>query len=1289
MIDDTHVTKTRGSSFYQSLKMQVKTTETRRMNGQRENLLLAKTKPKNKVTTEDGVELDIRPIVEFDKEIISKISSSKENSRATPFVNPNPGDYLLKHTQSTSGIASKTSLELKKRYLLGNDNLGSGLMKSGSASALDSKFKSFHNNISEYQKLLHPAPDLNSQKLINAVQPSQFPSSFNTTSHTHSSENIISDENNFKLNIIKVNNSQKLGKPDFSSSNADEVKNYKNLIENAEDLTEIKDSILNSEQLTNNNSRDITPTNEMPNFAISKQYYNSENDYRCRSPAHETSIIVPEISWITKDKEDKAGTDLETDSLSMTSESSTENLIDNQYNQLISRSPSLEISGSNKFVPQIEVTGIGGELMQIDSLMVNDSDGNDEGTENKIDEYVSVEDKNINEVNQVHPFTQKPSHYGQQSFETSDNNMINKFTEPNKQKPLTDFGSESKIITAAKVVNSEYCSDSDSANEITTALTETELSDWAVDDAVSENIVDVEYSINSEFLNSLKHKKSKMFKNAGKWRKDSTVLIAKVEDFDDLGISHVCGKRIDNNVEQSSVASLNNRQNLDIENIEFMDSASDGSCIENAVAATDTPIMQNKGYVQFVDNDFVTKSDLSQNTSTIAISEVMHPINLAVIDNSRKDVDYIEQGACVLGNDIKENMESCNEGGMVKNSLYCDKELPKLISSIEKSVIDDKLDENKIDRSFNNSDYEKYENLDHDDDSLVLVESAADTTTSDLLTIMTTPMETPSNPDKTWTNEICNTININDGAFCNPITNLIDNSDQMKTLDDKYDANWRSQENSKAYHDYIQTVKDRTAGFGNLRDSIDVRKSRRQSKSNINIIDNAPKQISSDCNQASIANSKNMTQEKANGKIENNYNSPTTLKKLEEITKERVKQKDLIHNLVMDKLQNKKMLNAEKRLNRCRTRSSFSPSSGIMKSDAIVSTTLKKYADDVESKCKTDKGNSYDKSLSINQMSSSYNLQKSPTDSAIMKPLNADSMLYQLSNVNSPIKHHCELHHSYSSCADPNCQNSHKMESTPLTSFKKLSQHKSIRPLSVHSSFKIKTSTRNAPSASLPDTPLTNPEAFSVPDLTKKINEELFCTPVAPPRLKRDDDLRKTTEKLRQDAKLRAHIKSNEDLGLSPEDKYLILKQKINKKSVGDDHNEYKGQESLTEQSFDGDLRSRIKMVQDTNRPSSTSTIYSSISHDSAKDKSVDSSPKTSGFYTSDPNVSSASHKTDIEKKTKVKDRERRKSIIQAVSDFFHKKISHSNPSSPIKEGKLRGIYSSQKSKDISKVIQN
>lgn len=80
------------------------------------------------------------------------------NERPKPLINPNRGDYLLNRTQSTEGIASKISLELKKKYLLGSSAVPGSIRKSGSAVTLDTKFKSLIDQISEQQKLLNPAP---------------------------------------------------------------------------------------------------------------------------------------------------------------------------------------------------------------------------------------------------------------------------------------------------------------------------------------------------------------------------------------------------------------------------------------------------------------------------------------------------------------------------------------------------------------------------------------------------------------------------------------------------------------------------------------------------------------------------------------------------------------------------------------------------------------------------------------------------------------------------------------------------------------------------------------------------------------------------------------------------------------------------------------------------------------------------------------------------------------------------------------------------------------------------
>lgn len=59
----------------------------------------------------------------------------------------------------------------------------------------------------------------------------------------------------------------------------------------------------------------------------------------------------------------------------------------------------------------------------------------------------------------------------------------------------------------------------------------------------------------------------------------------------------------------------------------------------------------------------------------------------------------------------------------------------------------------------------------------------------------------------------------------------------------------------------------------------------------------------------------------------------------------------------------------------------------------------------------------------------------------------------------------------------------------------------------------------------------------AVPLSTPQRSAELdFRTPVAPPRAKHEE-ARRTAERARQDARERARLKSDEDLGLSPEDR--------------------------------------------------------------------------------------------------------------------------------------------------------
>ncbi|XP_050683955.1 uncharacterized protein LOC126978884 [Leptidea sinapis] len=65
-------------------------------------------------------------------------------------------DYPLSRTKSAGGLATKRALELKRKYLLGEPS-PPAVRKSESTSQLDTKLEAFRFNITEFQKMLHPA----------------------------------------------------------------------------------------------------------------------------------------------------------------------------------------------------------------------------------------------------------------------------------------------------------------------------------------------------------------------------------------------------------------------------------------------------------------------------------------------------------------------------------------------------------------------------------------------------------------------------------------------------------------------------------------------------------------------------------------------------------------------------------------------------------------------------------------------------------------------------------------------------------------------------------------------------------------------------------------------------------------------------------------------------------------------------------------------------------------------------------------------------------------------------
>lgn len=262
----------------------------------------------------------------------SVLSSSRDHSK-----NIRPG-YELNKTASTEGIASKKSLELKKRYLLGGENSdGNKIMKSGSTSILDTKLRSFHSNISECQKLLNAKP--RSPPITAKVE------TVNTVLIENLNRSPISNSTTHLENIEIIN------KPNLSVSDSkDELK--VGLFDN--DMIDLTlDSPAKSDKTIIAPDISVRVKEVIPDI-ISHVKVESSDDVR------ETSFAVPSrMSW----KTDKNG-------IHSTTETSSTSSLEDIHHCILQSTTTTTTSPSEQIVPRLEIRDTSGELMQIDSLMI-------------------------------------------------------------------------------------------------------------------------------------------------------------------------------------------------------------------------------------------------------------------------------------------------------------------------------------------------------------------------------------------------------------------------------------------------------------------------------------------------------------------------------------------------------------------------------------------------------------------------------------------------------------------------------------------------------------------------------------------------------------------------------------------------------------------------------------------------------------------------------------------------------------------------------------------------------
>jgi hypothetical protein len=800
---------------------------------------------------------------------------------------------------------------------------------------------------------------------------------------------------------------------------------------------------------------------EMTARSATEQQPEEEFECRPRSPAHETSIVVPEIPWktvpsdtschISGDDNYDDDDDIVTDSLS--SDSIDSDLEDGESEHK-SKLSSIGIV-HERTPPRVEIHDSTGELMTEASVEERPKTDKSSGGIMKPSEIILPQP--IECVSHI------------DSTDEGDKRTTETPVSEHKRYSMTSDRSSPSTPPSTRGDDSESYH-----NEAT--LADTELSDWAhdADVVVSEDLEDVEFSIDPHYVTVRRHRKPKTIRRNG-GELSTSARIARSEDFDfDDDPGHVCGinKRIKDEQElnQDIPSATTSHLLTNVDNIEFMDTGGEESESDDVVGAKNEALLHNSGYVQFV--NVIDDEDLSTpvvETPTIAHELLSTPIPPSlVLSECERDSDSLE------AMDVLSQVEAVNRE-MLAASAGEDEE-----SSLQPEGT-----------------------------------TTEETTTSEIVTVKDSPIDVPQS-------ETCG----GDDVFYTPVQ-----EPTRSTNETPVDAVTSSDDpTGTAYEEYVHRLQDRISPFSNVRDSIDVRKSRRRNKG----VQHQPK------TQELIVEESESTS--VSPLVGSSFNSPGISRKLEAISRERSKQKDLIHEMVMDKLMSQKKSPQEKKGKRL--------SRGPLNSFTEPQT------------CQPDTGVSSERLAGLPKQ-----VPETPGDVKTMTKIKIHEDIV-LPSPAVETKTDSEQHHSvhqnlevpFADDLTPAVEVTEQFY-TPMTSFKESSflQFRQ-RPLSVHSSFRCgehaKGSVSQRNSSCLPKTPLTNPEAFSLPDIRKALfntSVEMLKTPVVPARTRKEEAKRTIErERVREEARIRAQLKTDEELGLSPEDYIKMLRQKVPKRHASD-----------------------------------------------------------------------------------------------------------------------------------------
>ncbi|XP_074115699.1 molecule interacting with CasL isoform X3 [Cotesia typhae] len=1103
-INDCFVRKTRGQ-YIEPKKVQVKSKIISPVNG--------KVKPDEKNDTGSTNKTSI---------IKTNNSLRPVNINAVPLVNPRKGDYLLNRTHSTEGIASKLSLELKKRYLLGGTVLGGTVMKSGSTSNVDTKLRNFTDTISQHQKLLNPAPEPSPTMQAFLQGTNKLRSTSNIPLSPISSTELLTRSPLKTVKLPEIDKSKdrqnytRIPLPDLiKETNVMKAKIDPNTTctESSKQVDIIENDV--KEEKGVNEFKMAEKVSELVEEVHKEKIYENqeiESNKESKINLPEISADVIQVNWnkISINKKDNSTDDSEMDSDSLSSNSKMNLNVDNNKEQ-----KDEETHRNFSSCSQIRDTP--------ENVLIDDKEDNYKNEDtgmtfepDSIECVMNVRDE-INEerVNSVEP-SRSINVWSRSSNNDNKNSVYdietvnNNFKQVDLKEIYSSISNCSSPTSLASIISNKQ--DDSIDNDLTTAaLTETEFSEWARDGEgfVIADLKDAEFDVSS---------RGKLSTN----NLQGSVRIAKEEeDLTDIESSEgifSCPDRTEMPTNDTS------KLLADGENIDYMDTDNE-SLLDSLRDATNIPLIKNRGYVEFVNVTGISSSNSKNFSSPFADAPIAKAEAEPELcsDEEKYDGNVIKMNLVTV-DDVRNRLSNCTiNTEQINNDIEIMKKEPLIVEAVNRDVLQSM-----------------------DEDSLLVVEPAEDTTTSELTTILASP-EYPVPQSQT----------------------------QSKVSNESY----KLEENNPDYLEYVKRLQSRIAEFSNAKDSIDVRKSKRKNSKN----------VLQECSTEIIAEEVKSPWATSNLC----YNSPATSRKLEEITRERSKQKNLIQDLLMDKIEAHKQKSAEKKAKRAARNTSFNSGMQLYSPKPPISES--------------------DKSLS--NMSVTPSKTSTPTHTTFAE--------------------------------------AKKSLEIPSTNEKRFDS-KIYQEISDDDANKKKSITNNYSDESNKD------------KIISQVNNENFKTPIAPPRTKHEE-ARRTAEKAKQEARERARLKSDEDLGLSPEDRIKQLRLKITRRQLSmEDRRKCENEDvsNLKTRAYSFTFQKSESSLQPSKSTDNMKVLTKKIDFPATNAKSM-----SELAYNKDPDEKLSLDTVVKRSKKKTKDPERRRSIIQAVSDFFKKKETASSPTSPKDKG--------------------